>query len=314
MLVYLLNVLDRQILSILNERVKADLALSDAQMGFLFGTAFAVFHAVLGLPLARLADVWVRRSLIAAGLAFWSLMTALSGLATGFGQLAALRIAMGIGEATSTPASYSLLSDTFPPRRRATAIAVFASGALLGGGAGMIVGGSVVGWWDARAAEGAAPFGLAGWRAAFLLVGLPGLLFLELRAVVPPFTLLHLLRTGAGARGLARNLASAGLYFFSALWIGVGPTVIQELVLPRVRATTASFYGIVFTFMGYALGPYVVGKLSDATGDLRTALAWTLCAAAGAVLSLAVAMRHVARDEATLLARARAAGESIIRS
>jgi MFS family permease len=101
MLVYLLNVVDRQILSILNERIKADLALSDAQMGFLFGTAFAVFHAVFGLPLARLADVWVRRNLIAVGLAFWSVMTALSGFSSSFGQLAALRIGLGIGEATS---------------------------------------------------------------------------------------------------------------------------------------------------------------------------------------------------------------------
>ena len=104
-------------------------------------------------------------------------------------------------------------------------------------------------------------------------------------------------------------VATAGLQFFAALWIGVGPTLIQESVLPRVRATAASFYGIVFTFMGYALGPYLVGRLSDATGDLRVALAWMLCASGVAVVLFLLAMRHVARDEATLLARARAAGE-----
>jgi hypothetical protein len=101
----------------------------------------------------------------------------------------------------------------------------------------------------------------------------------------------------------AAYAASAGLYFFSALWIGVGPTVIQELVLPRMRATAASFYGIVFTFMGYAIGPYLVGKLSDATGDLRVALSWTLLASPAAVALLLLAMRHIARDEAALRER-----------
>src|SRR5947209_9361599 len=111
--VYVLNFLDRQILSILAERIKADLGATDAQMGFLYGTAFAVFFAVFGIPLGRLADVWDRRRLISIGLSFWSAMTAISGLAQGFGQLAAARIGVGVGEASASPAAFSMLSDSF---------------------------------------------------------------------------------------------------------------------------------------------------------------------------------------------------------
>src|SRR5664279_5504664 len=116
-LVYVFNFLDRQIVSILAERIKADLGVSDAQLGFLYGTVFAVFFAVFGIPLGRLADSWDRRRLIAWGAAFWSLMTVLSGLARGFGPLAFARLGVGAGEASAAPAAYSLLSDWFPRER-----------------------------------------------------------------------------------------------------------------------------------------------------------------------------------------------------
>src|SRR5262245_41764212 len=237
--VYVFNFLDRQILAILAERIRADLGVSDAEIGFLYGTAFAVFFAAFGIPLGRLADVWDRRKLIALGLAVWSLMTALSGFARNFPELALARIGVGIGEASAAPAAYSLLSDYFPPARRATALAVYSSGIYLGAGLGLVIGGLVVDRWDA-AFPAAAPFGLRGWQAAFLLVGLPGLLLalwvrtlrepareseqelarrdaprpwaaflLELRAVLPPLTLVHLALAGAGWRGLARNLVAA---------------------------------------------------------------------------------------------------------
>ena len=110
-LVYVFNFLDRQIISILAEQIRADLGLTDAEIAFLYGTAFAVFYAIFGIPLARVADTWDRRRLIAWGLTFWSAMTALSGLARNFLQLGAARIGVGVGEASASPAAFSFLSD-----------------------------------------------------------------------------------------------------------------------------------------------------------------------------------------------------------
>jgi MFS family permease len=238
-LVYVFNFIDRQILSILAEDIKADLGISDAQIGFLYGTAFAVFYAVFGIPMGKLADVWVRKKLIAIGLASWSLMTALSGTARSFGMLAACRFGVGIGEASATPAAFSMLSDYFPPRLRATALAIYSSGIYIGAGIGIFLGGTIVdGWREAFPDPASAPFGLKPWHAAFLAVGLPGLLmalwvatlqeprrgqsegiteriepqpFLaagrELLAVLPPLTLIA--AAHIGRRALLNNVAVA---------------------------------------------------------------------------------------------------------
>src|SRR6185295_17371114 len=165
-----------QILSILAERIKADLGLTDAQIGFLYGTAFAVFYALFGLPLGRLADLWSRTRLIAVGLSFWSLMTAASALARNFGQLTAARIGVGVGEASASPAAFSMLSDYFPPTKRASVLALYSSGIYIGAGLGLFIGGVIVERWDAAFAGQLAPLGLRGWQVAFLAVGLPGLL------------------------------------------------------------------------------------------------------------------------------------------
>ena len=494
--VYVFNFLDRQIVSILAERIKADLGVSDAQIGFLYGTAFAVFYALFGIPLGRLADVWDRRRLIALGLAFWSAATAASGLARGFGQLAAARIGVGIGEASATPAAFSLLSDLFPPARRATVLAIYSSGIYIGAGLGLGLGGLIVDRWDAAFTNAPPPFGLAGWQVAFLVVGLPGLLLAgwvttlreptrgvmdglpasvdvhpwrafgrELRAVLPPFTVLHLVLARAGWRVVARNLAAAlaitigaalltlvvgtpaqwialgvGLYaavswaqalalrdrpaaalilntptlraaalgfaclaftgyglgfwlapflvrvhgvseadvglvlggisavagwlgvtaggvladrwhrtrphgrllvglvnalvplplalwllwtdstwliyvlafpllLSTSLWIGPGASTVQDLVLPRMRAVASAAYLLVVTFIGLALGPYVIGRLSVAFGDLRLAMACGLVANVFAALCLVYATRHIAHDAASVRERARAVGE-----
>ena len=121
-IVYVLNFIDRQIISILAEDIKADLGVTDVEMGFLYGTAFAVFYALFGIPLGRLADNWIRTRLLAIGLTLWSGMTALSGFSTSFTQLAAARVGVGIGEASASPAAYSLLQDYFPREKRATAL------------------------------------------------------------------------------------------------------------------------------------------------------------------------------------------------
>ena len=123
-IVYVLNFVDRQILSILANDIKRDLGLNDAQLGFLYGTAFAVFYALFGIPLGKLADNWHRVRLMSLGLALWSAMTALSGFARNSVQLTVARIGVGVGEATASPAAYSLISDYFPKHMRATALAI----------------------------------------------------------------------------------------------------------------------------------------------------------------------------------------------
>lgn len=266
-LVYIFNFIDRNILSILAEDIKADLAITDAQMGFLYGTVFAVFYAVFGIPLARFADVWSRRNLIAIGLSFWSVMTAASGLARSFGVLAACRIGVGIGEASASPAAYSLLSDYYAPKLRATVIAIYASGVYIGAGIGIFLGGYILDAW-ATAYPTDAPFGLKGWQVAFMMVGIPGLLMAiwvrtlrepirgiseglvtekhpapfkvlgkELMAVIPPFNLLGLLND---RRTLVINLlAAAG--FAVAAWILI-------LLTGSVAQWIATSFGIYVTF------------------------------------------------------------------
>ena len=110
-LVYVFNFIDRQILAILLEDIKADLGVSDSAMGFLTGFAFALFYTVAGIPIARWADVGVRRSIIAMGLAVWSVMTAASGLARSFTELAIARVGVGVGEAAGSPPAHSLIAD-----------------------------------------------------------------------------------------------------------------------------------------------------------------------------------------------------------
>ena len=504
-LVYVFNFLDRQVLAILAEDIKADLGLGDSQIGFLYGTAFAVFYAVFGIPLGRLADVWVRRTIISLGLATWSLMTAASGLAGNFTQLAGARIGVGIGEASASPSAFSLLSDWFPPERRATVMAIYSSGLYIGAGLGLYVGGTVVDNWNQAWPDGNAPLGLAGWQAAFMVVGMPGLLlaawvrtlreprrgagdgpsaaqaaaeelageevrpvrvlFKELAKVLPPFAVLTLARAGASramllgnaatAAGLAmaawlltlwlgdpvqwvalgvgvyasacwvQNLAlgdpgtfstifrarslrtavlgfsllsfgsygaglwvvpwflrnfdlSAGeagktlgliaavggwagatfgglaadwwrarkpqgrLYFAvvaallplpfvvamvrtdsltmayalyvgagtaNGLWLGAAVSTVQDLVLPRMRAVASAVYLLMLTFIGLAMGPYTVGRLSEASGDLGHAIELCLLANLVAVVLFLLASRGLAADEDKLAAqKAQAAG------
>jgi MFS family permease len=502
-LVYVFNFIDRQILSILAEEIKADLGLGDAEIGFLYGTAFAVFYAVFGIPLGRLADVWVRRSVIATGLAFWSGMTALSGTARSFGSLASYRIGVGVGEASASPAAFSMLSDYFPPRLRATAVGIYSSGVYIGGGIGLLIGGQVVDRWNA-AYPGGGPFGLVGWQAAFFVVGLPGLLMAiwvrtlkepirgmaeglppaephpapfkelgkELMAVLPPFTLLAL-ATAGGVRPVLLNLAGAAViaavswglvelvgpvaqwvalgigvycafswaqslalrdrpafelifktramvygvvgfasiafvgygfsfwtppYFirqhgisagtaglilgtlaaiggwlgvtvggmlsdklkqksphgrmlvglmaaglavpvafvvvyaqnltlayagaflfnlFSSMWVGPGATTPNDLVLPRMRGTASAFYLLMVTFIGLALGPFTIGKLSDMftrggavpADALRSAMLASMLIFVLTAVALLAASRVVGAEESSRVERARAAGE-----
>lgn len=504
--VYVFNFIDRQILSILAEEIKADLGLTDADIGFLYGTAFAVFYAVFGIPLGRMADVWVRKSLIALGLGFWSLMTALSGTARSFVELAGYRFGVGVGEASATPAAFSMLSDYFPPRVRATVLAIYSSGIYIGAGIGLFLGGAIVDGWKALYPDPAlAPFGLRGWQVAFFAVGFPGLVLAawvwtlreprrgqsegilspehphpfretgrSLAAVLPPLTVFALyaegglravggnllaalliaagawaanaatqtptqwialgvgvyaavswvqnlrlsdpatfammfrsrafvlatigfpaisfvtygvgfwsppfmLRVhgvslseagfflGAGAAlggwlgitlggwladflrrytqnarifiGLAvpvlatpfgilflytddvwvAYLASFGFSIFSPMWIGAAASTVNDLVMPRMRAQASAYYILMNTFIGLALGPYLMGQVSDVyvrqgleAGDaLRQALLLGLAMLLFSMVLLLGALRFLRSDEDSRLDRARSLGEPL---
>lgn len=499
LVVYVFNFIDRQIISILAEEIKADLGISDADIGFLYGTAFAVFYAVFGIPLGKLADVWTRKSLISVGLGFWSLMTALSGTARSFGTLAACRFGVGVGEASASPAAFSMLSDTFSPRARATVLAIYSSGVYIGAGIGLFLGGIIVdAWKEAFPDPALAPFGLRGWQAAFFAVGLPGLLVAvwvwtlreplrgaseglavapephpvretlrSLYSVLPPFTAHNLLLLG-GARALGINLVTAlliaaaawgvnslmpspiqwialgtgvysaaswvhslrlrdpatfammfrsrafvlvsigfpciafvtygvgfwgppfmlrvhqvqlaeagtilglgaaiggwlgvtlggilsdrfkvrtdnarlwvgiaavilsipsGLVFLltdhawvaylcsflfsttSPMWVGGAASTVNDLVMPRMRATASAYYILMITFIGLALGPFMIGQISDfymAGGlddgpALRRAMLWSLLMLGASMAIVFAAMRHLPGDEAARLQQA----------
>jgi MFS family permease len=161
LLAYIFNFIDRQIIGILAVPIKADLELSDSQLGLMGGLAFALFYTGLGIPIAWLADRYSRVNIIAVSVAVWSAFTAVCGLAHNFWQLFLARMGVGIGEAGGVAPSYSLIADYFPPERRARALAIFSFGIPIGSALGIFFGG-----WIATNVD---------WRAAFIIVGLIGL-------------------------------------------------------------------------------------------------------------------------------------------
>lgn len=175
-LCYVVNAIDRQIFSILSQDMKRHFQIDDAELGFLYGTAFAVCYLLFGLAFARLADVWNRTRILSFGLTVWSLMTVFCGLAANYAQLALARTGVGFGEATASPTAYSLIGDLFPKEQRAMALSIYNAGVFLGLGAALPLGGWIVRAWEARYGGGDAPLGLEGWQAAFMLVGIPGIL------------------------------------------------------------------------------------------------------------------------------------------
>jgi predicted MFS family arabinose efflux permease len=160
--VSMVNIMDRLIMSILLEDIKAEFAMTDTQLGLLAGLAFALFYALMSIPIARWADVSNRKNILAGALIIWSGMTALCGAATGFVSLFLARLGVGIGEAGGSPPSYSIMADYFKPSERARAMGIYFTGAVLGTGGGLIVGG-LLGEW-------------LGWRMTFFVLGVPGVL------------------------------------------------------------------------------------------------------------------------------------------
>lgn len=182
---FVLSFIDRIVIALLVEPIKADLGVSDFGIGLLQGLAFAIFYALLGIPIGRLSDRVSRRGIIAAGIALWSLMTAACGLARSFTGLFLARVGVGVGEAALSPAAYSMIADYFPKEKLGRALAVYQSGAMFGAGIAFLVGGAALRLLAPY--EGAVlPFigEVHVWQLAFFIVGLPGVLIALLMLTV----------------------------------------------------------------------------------------------------------------------------------
>ncbi len=266
LVVYVFNFLDRQILTILLEPIKREFVLSDAQLGLLGGLAFAFFYTLLGIPIAMWADRGVRKNIIALALFVWSVMTAVTGLATSFGALLLARIGVGVGEAGGSPPSHSLLSDYFPPERRGFALGVYAAGIPIGASIGALAGG----WIGA----------FFGWRAAFMVVGLPGILLalvvlLSLReprrglsegalVVGEAETLGSVLRFLLRLRSFRHLTLAAALHAF----YGYGAATFLPSFLARVHDVPLGLRGTLFAILliSGAVGNVAGGQLADRFG------------------------------------------------
>jgi MFS family permease len=184
-LAFVFSFIDRIVIALLVEPIKADLGISDFDIGLLQGFAFAIFYALLGIPIGRLSDRISRRGIIATGIAVWSLMTAACGLARSFFGLFLARVGVGVGEATLSPAAYSMISDYFPREKLGRALGVYQSGAMLGAGIAFLVGGAAVqllSAYDGQVLPVLGPVRM--WQLAFFAVGLPGLLIALLMLTV----------------------------------------------------------------------------------------------------------------------------------
>ncbi|MAJ59571.1 MAG: hypothetical protein CBC48_06090 [bacterium TMED88] len=268
--VYVVNFVDRQVLSILMQSIKRDLGLSDLQLGLLSGTAFGIFYATLGVPIARLADRVSRKAVMATSLTIWSAMTALCGSASSFLSLLFYRIGVGVGEAGGSPPAHSMISDLFPASQRGTAMGIFSLGVPVGIMVGFLAGGFMN--------------EILGWRTAFLLVGAPGILLagivgLTLREPprglneahaptvesTPPPTAQEVLRFLWSSPSFRHNAWGSALYAF----VGYSTTTWAPPFLERSHHMTTSQVGTALALLigiGGGLGIYLGGAVTDRLG------------------------------------------------
>jgi MFS family permease len=239
---YVVSFMDRQIMSLLIEPIKADLEISDTTISLLHGFAFAVFYTIVGIPLGRLADSRNRKSIIMIGISFWSLMTSLCGLAQNTLMLFLTRIGVGIGEASLLPSAYSIISDYFPREKRGRAASVFSLGIFAGGGLAFIFGGVVVDF-AARAVASGYPIisGIAPWKLTFILAGLPGVLVVLLMITVREPIRREKLRKEAGSIPLADAVAYLRRYWKAYFTIIVGTACLSIATYGLFTWTPAYF-------------------------------------------------------------------------
>ena len=263
-LVFTSSHIDRQIMGILGQPIKESLLISDTQLGLLTGIMFAVFYATLGMPMAMWADRHNRRNLISFSVFLWSLMTALCGAAANFVQLLLLRIGVGVGEAGSNPPSHSMIADLYPPEQRSTAMAIFGTGINWGILFGFLLGGWINEWF--------------GWRTAFVVVGLPGILLAiavrltvkepprgyseQLSATIKPPAFWDVVKFMWRTPVLRHIVIAGALISFtgyaSVIWIPIYLVRIHEMGTGEAGTYLALLIGV-----GGALGIYLGGRLAD---------------------------------------------------
>lgn len=294
---YTLNFVDRQIIGILAPSIKADLGLTDGQLGWMGGAAFAIFYTLMAIPLAMLADRRDRSWIITIGLFFWSLMTAVCGMAQNFWQLFLARMGVGIGEAAGVAPAYSLISDLYPPEKRARALAIFSLGIPIGSALGVLFGGLLAATVD--------------WRFAFISVGLLGVIFAPAfkwivrdpghgraedgpRAAAPPFgTVFRTLASKPSFWMLGIGAGTASMVGYGlAFWIPSFLARSYELSLVNISLLFA-FIALV----GGAAGILVGGALGDRLGNINPrgyalvpAVAFAIC---GPINALAFATSNL---------------------
>lgn len=254
----LINFLDRGIVGLLVEPIKADLGLSDTQMGFILGFAFVTFYALLGLPIARLIDIGTRRTIFGVGIALWSVMTAACGLAGNFWQLFLARIGVGVGEACTGPSTFSMLADLFPRDKLPRALAVLNFGFTTGNGLALIIGGTVIAILAAAPPLALPGFGeLATWQTTLLIVGLPGLVVAGLA-----FTLPEPVRRGidrAAAGGDVPSVREVARYVFT--YRAAYGLMIVAIALKTVLAFGQQAWGPVFYIRTFGWSPVDYGLI-----------------------------------------------------
>lgn len=293
---YTVSFIDRVLIGLLVEPIKADLTLSDTQFALLQGMAFALLYAVMGLPFGWLADRASRRIVIAAGSVVWSLSTAACGLAGSFGQLLAARIGVGAGEASLSPCAVAIIADSFPPARRSLAMSVYTAASSVGAGAALIGGGAIVTAvmrmdMVALPAVGA----LAPWQATFMIAGLGGLLVSVLAMTIPE----------PGRRGPAGPARWAGESLRAHLW--------------RHRRCFGPFFGaiVLYTAMAYGLLAWIPAffirtyGMTPGEAGLRYGLVLLVFGGAGGPLGAWLAGRLTPRDRSADLVLSAAAAAAV---
>jgi MFS family permease len=269
MIAYVSSFIDRQILGLLVQPIRRDLAISDTQMSLLYGLSFAAFYTLVGIPVGRLADSRSRRAIIAVGIAMWSVMTILCGTADSYGELLLYRFGVGIGEAALTAPAFSLIADYFPPARYGAAIGAFSMGIYIGAGLANLIGGLVLQFVAASDAWTLPILGsVRAWQTVFVFIGLPGLAIAALMLTVrEPRRRGRGLRTGGASVAEVIDYLRANALAFGSLTLALS---LNSLVNFGTASWLPTYLIRAFDWTAPQAG-YVLGSLTIVLGSAGVA-------------------------------------------